>query len=80
VSTRMGDTERLVTFGAVILYPSCKRFLVGITAIELAELCPPHYELSPMRVLHLLAKSSYKPPKLKDKKKWYHLFLNLVDS
>lgn len=49
---------------------SCDVWSLGITAIELAELSPPHYELSPMRVLHMLAKSSYKPPKLKDKKKW----------
>lgn len=36
------------------------------------------YDLSPMRVLHLLAKPNYKPPKLKDKKKWSHIFHDFV--
>ena len=48
----------------------CDVWAVGITAIELAETQPPMYEFHPMQVLQLLAKSSYKPPKLKEKKKW----------
>jgi serine/threonine protein kinase len=53
---------------------------LGITAIELAECQPPFFELAPMRVLHMLTKSSYKPPKLKDKKKWSPIFHNFVKS
>lgn len=48
----------------------CDVWAVGITAIELAELQPPHFDLHPMQVLRMLTKSSYKVPKLKDKKKW----------
>lgn len=49
---------------------ACDLWAVGITAIELAEMRPPMYDLHPMQVLQYLAKSSYKPPKLKEKKKW----------
>lgn len=48
----------------------CDVWAVGITAIELAELQPPLFELHPMQVLYLMTKSGYKPPKLKDKQKW----------
>jgi len=47
-----------------------------ITAIEMAELLPPHYDLHPMRVL--LKIPTIPPPTLKDKKKWspqFHEFL-----
>uniref|UniRef100_A0A8C5E5A8 non-specific serine/threonine protein kinase n=1 Tax=Gouania willdenowi TaxID=441366 RepID=A0A8C5E5A8_GOUWI len=47
----------------------CDIWSVGITAIELAELQPPMFDLHPMRVLFLMTKSAYQPPKLKDKSK-----------
>jgi len=48
----------------------CDIWAVGITAIELAELQPPMFDLHPMRALFLMSKSGYKPPQLKDKAKW----------
>uniref|UniRef100_A0A671N2A2 Mitogen-activated protein kinase kinase kinase kinase 2-like n=1 Tax=Sinocyclocheilus anshuiensis TaxID=1608454 RepID=A0A671N2A2_9TELE len=45
----------------------CDIWAVGITAIELAELQPPMFDLHPMRALMLMSKSSFQPPKLKDK-------------
>ncbi|XP_026066969.1 mitogen-activated protein kinase kinase kinase kinase 5-like [Carassius auratus] len=48
----------------------CDIWAVGITAIELAELQPPMFDLHPMRALMLMSKSSFQPPKLKDKSKW----------
>ncbi|XP_041108116.1 mitogen-activated protein kinase kinase kinase kinase 3 isoform X7 [Polyodon spathula] len=48
----------------------CDIWAVGITAIELAELQPPMFDLHPMRALFLMTKSSFQPPKLKDKIKW----------
>uniref|UniRef100_A0A8C5AR34 Mitogen-activated protein kinase kinase kinase kinase 2 n=1 Tax=Gadus morhua TaxID=8049 RepID=A0A8C5AR34_GADMO len=45
----------------------CDIWAVGITAIELAELQPPMFELHPMRALMLMSKSSFQPPRLKDK-------------
>ncbi|KAF4090476.1 hypothetical protein AMELA_G00052580 [Ameiurus melas] len=48
----------------------CDIWAVGITSIELAELQPPMFDLHPMRALFLMSKSSFQPPKLKDKIKW----------
>uniref|UniRef100_A0A8C6UD12 non-specific serine/threonine protein kinase n=1 Tax=Neogobius melanostomus TaxID=47308 RepID=A0A8C6UD12_9GOBI len=48
----------------------CDIWAVGITAIELAELQPPMFDLHPM--------SSFQPPKLKDKNKWSTAFHNFV--
>jgi serine/threonine protein kinase len=48
----------------------CDIWAVGITAIELAELQPPMFDLHPMRALFLMSKSGYKPPTLRDKTKW----------
>ncbi|XP_076835810.1 mitogen-activated protein kinase kinase kinase kinase 6 [Brachyhypopomus gauderio] len=48
----------------------CDIWAVGITAIELAELQPPMFDLHPMRALMLMSKSSFQPPKLKEKAKW----------
>uniref|UniRef100_A0A8C7UQ88 Mitogen-activated protein kinase kinase kinase kinase n=1 Tax=Oncorhynchus mykiss TaxID=8022 RepID=A0A8C7UQ88_ONCMY len=45
----------------------CDIWAVGITAIELAELQPPMFDLHPMRALMMMSKSSFQPPKLKDK-------------
>ena len=47
----------------------CDVWAVGITAIEFAELQPPMFDLHPMRALFLMSKSSFQPPKLKDKQK-----------
>uniref|UniRef100_A0A8C7YX26 non-specific serine/threonine protein kinase n=1 Tax=Oryzias sinensis TaxID=183150 RepID=A0A8C7YX26_9TELE len=49
----------------------CDIWSVGITAIELAELQPPLFDVHPLRVLFLMSKSGYQPPKLKDKSRWY---------
>ncbi|CAB3994691.1 mitogen-activated kinase kinase kinase kinase 3-like [Paramuricea clavata] len=48
----------------------CDIWAVGITAIELAELQPPLFELHPMRALHLISKKGYSSPTLKTKSKW----------
>ncbi|XP_046859318.1 mitogen-activated protein kinase kinase kinase kinase 3-like [Xenia sp. Carnegie-2017] len=48
----------------------CDIWAVGITAIELAELQPPLFELHPMRALHLISKKNYTSPTLKVKSKW----------
>ncbi|KAG8000304.1 Mitogen-activated protein kinase kinase kinase kinase 3 [Nibea albiflora] len=59
----------------------CDIWAVGITAIELAELQPPMFELHPMRALFLMTKSNFQPPKLKDKLKWtnnFHHFVKLA--
>lgn len=49
----------------------CDIWAVGITAIELAELQPPMFDLHPMRALFLMSKSGFKPPVLKEKQKWF---------
>ncbi|XP_048862671.1 mitogen-activated protein kinase kinase kinase kinase 3-like [Brienomyrus brachyistius] len=58
----------------------CDIWAVGITAIELAELQPPMFDLHPMRALFMMTKSNFQPPKLKDKMKWtsnFHHFVKL---
>ncbi|XP_060807931.1 mitogen-activated protein kinase kinase kinase kinase 5 isoform X2 [Amyelois transitella] len=59
----------------------CDIWACGITAIELAELQPPMFELHPMRVLFLMSKSGFKPPQLKERERWsqvFHSFLKLA--
>ncbi|KAJ8405365.1 hypothetical protein AAFF_G00318380 [Aldrovandia affinis] len=56
----------------------CDIWAVGITAIELAELQPPMFDLHPMRALMLMSKSNFQPPKLKDKTKWSAGFQSFV--
>lgn len=59
----------------------CDIWAVGITAIELAELQPPMFDLHPMRALMLMSKSSFQPPKLKEKNKWsteFHSFIKMA--
>ncbi|KAJ3591071.1 hypothetical protein NHX12_009018 [Muraenolepis orangiensis] len=58
----------------------CDIWSVGITAIELVELQPPLFDVHPLRVLFLMSKSGYQPPKLKDKSKWSSAFYNFVKS
>nr|XP_023693586.1 mitogen-activated protein kinase kinase kinase kinase 5-like [Paramormyrops kingsleyae] len=58
----------------------CDIWAVGITAIELAELQPPMFDLHPMRALMLMSKSNFQPPKLKDRTKWsagFHSFVKM---
>ncbi|XP_038620612.1 LOW QUALITY PROTEIN: mitogen-activated protein kinase kinase kinase kinase 2 [Tachyglossus aculeatus] len=59
----------------------CDVWALGITAIELGELQPPLFHLHPMRALMLMSKSSFQPPKLRDKAHWsqdFHQFLKLA--
>ncbi|XP_014662018.1 PREDICTED: mitogen-activated protein kinase kinase kinase kinase 3-like [Priapulus caudatus] len=59
----------------------CDIWAVGITAIELAELQPPMFDLHPMRALFLMSKSGFKPPELKDRVKWsagFHAFVKVA--
>ncbi|KAI4571529.1 hypothetical protein MJG53_013635 [Ovis ammon polii x Ovis aries] len=56
----------------------CDIWSLGITAIELAELQPPLFDVHPLRVLFLMTKSGYQPPRLKDKGKWSAAFHNFV--
>ncbi|XP_071449789.1 mitogen-activated protein kinase kinase kinase kinase 5 isoform X4 [Hetaerina americana] len=56
----------------------CDIWAVGVTAIELAELQPPMFDLHPMRALFLMSKSGFKPPALKDRDKWSPTFHNFV--
>nr|XP_006815628.1 PREDICTED: mitogen-activated protein kinase kinase kinase kinase 5 [Saccoglossus kowalevskii] len=56
----------------------CDVWAVGITAIELAELQPPMFDLHPMRALFLMSKSGFVPPKLRDKEKWSPVFHNFI--
>ncbi|KAG8188057.1 hypothetical protein JTE90_009930 [Oedothorax gibbosus] len=56
----------------------CDIWAVGITAIELAELQPPMFDLHPMRALFLMSKSGFKPPTLTDKIKWTTVFHHFV--
>ncbi|XP_069633362.1 mitogen-activated protein kinase kinase kinase kinase 1 [Haliaeetus albicilla] len=56
----------------------CDIWSVGITAMELAELQPPMFDVHPLRVLFLMSKSGYQPPKLKDKAKWSPSFHNFI--
>nr|XP_019959503.1 PREDICTED: mitogen-activated protein kinase kinase kinase kinase 5-like [Paralichthys olivaceus] len=58
----------------------CDIWSVGITAVELAELQPPMFDVHPLRVLFLMSKSGYQPPKLKDKSKWSSMFYNFVKA
>lgn len=58
----------------------CDIWAVGITAIELAELQPPMFDLHPMRALFLMSKSGFKPPTLKEKTKWSANFHHFVKT
>lgn len=58
----------------------CDIWATGITAIELAELQPPMFDLHPMRALFLMSKSSFKPPMLKDKEKWSPTFHSFIKT
>jgi [mitogen-activated protein kinase] kinase 5 len=65
MAPEVASVERLGGYGF-----ECDIWAVGITAIELAELQPPLFDLHPMQVLQLMTRSGYKPPRLKDKSKW----------
>uniref|UniRef100_A0A7N6BLF4 non-specific serine/threonine protein kinase n=1 Tax=Anabas testudineus TaxID=64144 RepID=A0A7N6BLF4_ANATE len=56
----------------------CDIWAVGITAMELAELQPPMFDLHPMRSLLLMTKSNFQPPKLKDKTGNFHQFVKIT--
>ena len=58
----------------------CDIWAVGITAIEMAELQPPMFDLHPMRALFLMSQKGFKAPKLKDqsKTKWTREFHDFI--
>ncbi|XP_018411491.1 PREDICTED: mitogen-activated protein kinase kinase kinase kinase 1 [Nanorana parkeri] len=58
----------------------CDVWSLGITAIELTELQPPMFHVHPLRVLFLMSKGGYQPPKLKDKSKWSSAFHNFIKA
>lgn len=58
----------------------CDIWATGITAIELAELQPPMFDLHPMRALFLMSKSGFKPPALRDKEKWSPTFHSFIKT
>lgn len=58
----------------------CDIWATGITAIELAELQPPMFDLHPMRALFLMSKSNFKPPTLKEKDKWSPTFHSFIKT
>lgn len=58
----------------------CDIWAVGITAIELAELQPPMFDLHPMRALYNIGKRSFVPPTLKEKEKWSMEFHNFIKA
>ncbi|GAB0097187.1 mitogen-activated protein kinase kinase kinase kinase 5 [Sergentomyia squamirostris] len=58
----------------------CDIWACGITAIELAELQPPMFDLHPMRALFLMSKSGFKPPTLKEKEKWSPTFHSFIKT
>ncbi|XP_034111195.1 mitogen-activated protein kinase kinase kinase kinase 3 isoform X7 [Drosophila albomicans] len=58
----------------------CDIWACGITAIELAELQPPMFDLHPMRALFLMSKSGFKPPTLSNKEKWSPTFHNFIKT
>lgn len=49
---------------------------LGITLIEMAQMDPPNYEISPMRVVIKIQKSD--PPKLDRPKNWSLYFNNFI--
>lgn len=48
----------------------------GITLLEMAEMNPPHHEMSPMRVLMKITKAE--PPTLEEPSKWSPEFSDLL--
>ncbi|XP_017959838.1 mitogen-activated protein kinase kinase kinase kinase 5 isoform X3 [Drosophila navojoa] len=58
----------------------CDIWACGITAIELAELQPPMFDLHPMRALFLMSKSGFKPPSLSNKEKWSPTFHSFIKT
>jgi len=55
----------------------CDVWSLGITAIELAEMAPPMFDLHPMRALYLIPKNN--PPKLvQDPKNWSKEFKDFL--
>jgi len=49
---------------------------MGITAIEMAEGMPPHFNVHPMRAIFLIP--SKPPPKLTDPSKWSNEFNDFI--
>jgi len=51
---------------------------LGITAIEMAETKPPHYDINPLRVIFVIPNRT--PPTLKEPSKWSKEFNDFVDK
>ncbi|XP_029468357.1 mitogen-activated protein kinase kinase kinase kinase 2 isoform X2 [Rhinatrema bivittatum] len=58
----------------------CDIWATGITAIEMAELQPPLFDLHPMRALMVMSKSNFQPPRLQDKARWSHDFHHFLKA
>uniref|UniRef100_A0A1L8DM87 Mitogen-activated protein kinase kinase kinase kinase n=1 Tax=Nyssomyia neivai TaxID=330878 RepID=A0A1L8DM87_9DIPT len=58
----------------------CDIWACGITAIELAELQPPMFDMHPMQALFVMSKSGFKPPTLKEKEKWSTTFHSFIKT
>lgn len=53
-------------------------FVLGITALEMAESQPPLCDMHPMRALFLIPRNP--PPRFKNGKKWSKKFHSFIDS
>ncbi|XP_032316922.1 mitogen-activated protein kinase kinase kinase kinase 1-like [Camelus ferus] len=59
----------------------CDIWSLHITTMELAELQPPLFDVQTLRILFLMTKSGYQPPRLKEKGKWsaaFHIFVRVT--
>ena len=53
---------------------------LGICAIEMAEMQPPHWEVHPLKVALEIAGKDSAPPRLRDERAWSRQMLNFVAS
>ena len=63
-------------FTLVCIHVQADMWSAGITLLEMAEMNPPHHEMSPMRVLMKITKAD--PPTLDEPSKWSPEFSDLL--